>query len=53
VCNIAGATEAKYDQAISEIKCPQMFTPLTSGRRNNWVPVLMDAAEWFLASGTT
>jgi hypothetical protein len=47
------ATEAEYDQIISEIKRPQMFTPPTSGRVNDWTPVLMDAAAGFLAPGTT
>jgi hypothetical protein len=38
---MAIATEAEYDQTISEIKRPQMFTPPTSGRVNDWTPVLM------------
>ncbi len=44
VCNITITTEAEYDQTISEIKRPQMFTPPTSWRVNDWAPVLMDAA---------
>jgi len=41
---MAITTEAEYDRTISEIKCPQLFTPPTSGRGNDWVLVLMDAA---------
>jgi len=41
---MAGGAEAEYDQTISEIKRPQMFAPPTSGRRNDWTLVLMDAA---------
>jgi hypothetical protein len=32
---MAIASEAEYDQTISEIKRPQMFTPTTSGRGND------------------
>jgi len=41
---MAIATKAEYDQTIPEIKRPQMFTTPTSGRVNDWTPVLMDAA---------
>jgi len=44
--------EAIYDHTIYEIMRSRMFTQPTSGRWNDWMPVLMDAAAGFPVPGS-